>query len=29
MNKSYDILKENIEYLTLSLDEMTNTFDIT
>ena len=29
MNKSYDILKENIEYLTLSLDEITNTFDIT
>ena len=28
MNKSYDILKENIEYITLSLDEMTNTFDI-
>ena len=28
MNKSYDILKENIEYLTLTLDEMTNTFDI-
>ena len=28
MNQSYDIINENIEYLTLSLDESTYTFNI-
>ena len=28
INKSYDILKDNIEYVTVGLDDMTYKFDI-